>query len=182
MNIQHEWQIRSAKITGKGTVDVTFTQDNEVDGLVANKEYKFKCDRVAHTALYYAFKNLLAHAMIIGERIPSGHKIDAGYFKSEQIHRDPKFLMYEITGFKLKGDDKGETISLSINQILHDGGTIKMELPFVKLYEGSSYDFSGNLKEDLEMAQQEVMDYIGGKYRESQQMKIDYDTVEDEAF
>lgn len=180
MEIQYEWQIRSAKITGKQTVDIRFVQDSEEDGLPTNKEFQFKCDRVPHTALFSTFRLLLAHAMVIAERIPVGHKIDATYLKARTIHDDPKFIKYEVVGFKLKGNDKGDTIQIEIKQNLNNGSSIPMVLPFVKLYEGSSYEFSGNLADDLESVQQECMDYIGGKYRESQQMSLEFE--EEEAF
>lgn len=174
-------EIRSVKLTKKNGLNVKFILASEEDGIATNKEYNYKNDRVPHSQFKSSIALLMGHAAILGDFAPKGHVIDAKYIKSRKIIDDPVFGAYRVVGFDIKEDMNGETVQLFINKFLPKGGVIEMKLPFVKLYEQSSYEFSGNLLDDLKIVLDETIEYMGGKYQESTQYALQLED-EDEQF
>lgn len=166
--------IRSAEITGKETLVLKGVTVTEKDGIPVNDVVTVKRDRVPQKSLFTAFKKLTAHAMLIFEHERNG-KIDEKYIKTGRIVDDPDFGKYMVTKFALKGDDEGTSITLTVTKTLHEGGKVSFDLPAVKLYQGSKYEYSGNLDDDFQDCLAEITKYLNGEYRENNQLKLNLD-------
>lgn len=166
--------IRSAEITGKETLVLRGVTVSEKDGIPVNDSINLKRDRVPSKELFVAFKKLTAHAMVIFEHSKS-QKIDEKYLKTGKIIDDPDFDKYTVTKFTLKGDDDETSITLTVKKRLHEGRKTSFDLPSVKLYQGSKYEFSGNLDDDFQDCLAEITKYLNGEYRENNQLKLNLD-------
>lgn len=173
-------EIRSVKFRPNGGLEITYIQTPDEDGIPSNKEYKFKNDRVPHGDLYTIFRGLLAHAAILADLGPKDLKIDAKYIKNRKSVEDPNFLNYRVIGIEIKDDMNGELAVLTLQKRLSKGGSYDFKIPAVKLYSESSYEFSGNLVDDLGMCLDEVIEYTEGKYQESNQLSLHLDGDEEQ--
>jgi len=71
---------------------------------------------------------------------------------------------YSVSGFKIKGNGKDESVILIGTKYVTAGGHIGLETPRVPLDNMSSYTWYNELKEAVDEARHEVELYQGGKF------------------
>lgn len=92
--------------------------------------------------------------------------------------------MFEVTGFKIKGEDENEQLILIGSKHVNCGGRIELESPPIPLESTSSYKWYNELKTASDDARNEVQLYRNGKCtieEEEEKVvshKIDFDMAE----
>lgn len=172
--IKFTGNIRSAKITKSGGVQIRYTNHTTVDGEVANRIYQITDERAPQKQLTTALRKLLVHGVLLGGFVPKTSDIDAKYVKTGKIVDDPIFKDFAINGFTIKGDDEGESVTLHLLKKMHDDFTGKVELPSVNLYNEQEYKYSGNLSDDLQSVLNELYVYIQTGDEHLNQLSIDF--------
>lgn len=172
--IKFTGNIRSAKITKSGGVQIVYTNYTTVDDNVANRSYRITDERAPQKQLTTALRKLLVHGVLLGGFVPKELQIDAKYVKTGKIVDDPIFKDFAINGFTIKGDEDGESVTLHMIKKMHEEFTGKVELPSVNLYNELEYKYSGNLSDDLQSVLNELYVYIQTGDEHLNQLSIDF--------
>ncbi len=163
--------IRKAVITPKGFLSV-----NSVDHLgtgddIINRAVTSKTEGVVHKDLRKAFNVLRGHvAAVVGGLKKSAVK--SSYINLRECETDPELSGYTVTGITLNPTDDGETVKIHVQKQCVEGGHIEFVTPAVDLYQGSDYEFSGNLSDDISDCKIEIARYMDGKFDDYGQMTL----------
>lgn len=175
-------QIRKAVLTEKNTLAVSFVDNMPINGDFANAKTSKKWDQEVHKDLKTHFNFLKGHAAAIGCLFQKGVEPTADYLRKRDCAIDTSLIDYEVRGFEFKGDinddDPDKTnlqVRIFMRRNLPMGGHYDFALPFVKLYNGSDYEFSGILVDDLDDCMIETARYVDGKFKDSSQLKLVFD-------
>lgn len=82
----------------------------------------------------------------------------------DKMHNDDLALLYEVTGFKIRGSDENEDVILIGSKHLSAGSRMELESPKIPLDNLSSYKWYNELKESISKCREEVALYHYGKY------------------
>lgn len=175
-------EIRKVEIHRNTGLKVVYVDNPTLDnGEVSNDDITKKSTAHFDNSIKVGFRELVAHALLIQEYPCS---IDETYIKARKIIDDPAYKQFKVVGFEIKAnsfeDDENAKVAIVCTHELEDGEIYKYTLPFVRLYSGSSYEFSGNLHTVIEKLISEVKLYLGGKVMPSNQTKLDFDSQQEE--
>lgn len=79
------------------------------------------------------------------------------------MHGDPLTTLYNVTGFKISGDEENRGVILIGTKYVSGGGRINLVTPKIPLDENSSYKWKEELRDAVEKARLEVELYEKGK-------------------
>lgn len=185
-------EIVKAVLNNKNHLKVSYCDHKSVGADTANAKVSSGWDQMVHPDLIKMFNCLKGHAAYIGS-LKRKEETDPTYYKNRQCVNDTELIHYEIRGFELKGtlemdggsileDASSLAVILHVRKMLPRGGYFDFVLPAVKLYQGSDYDFSGILADDIEDCKAEVMKYMDGKFFSTQTSLFDQPQEELEEF
>lgn len=165
--------IRQFRLTGKNTGQLKYVDHRNIgDDDVANYEHTAKVDQEVHKDLLTALNVLRGHAAVLAELFPRGKQVDAQYIRSRDCMRDPDLMNYEVRGFTYKSDDEEKSVTLHMRYNISSGGHYEFDIPAVKIYSGSGYEFSGNLADDMSDCEIEIARYMDGKFDDHGQLTL----------
>lgn len=170
-------KIRKAVLTEKNTLKVNYVDHLRLDDDYANAVTTRTWDQEVHKDLKTHFGFLKGHAAVWGALKPKSKEISVNYIRSRDCAIDPDLIAYEVRGFEYKGNEEPSVI-LHMRRNLPQGGHYDFKLPSIKLYEGSDYEFSGNLVDDLSDCEIEVARYMDGKFNDHGQLTLNLEEEE----
>lgn len=170
MNTDNE--IRAVKLGKRfgATVEYRYQETAEKDEVIKTDVIK-SIDSEPHHEAFTALKLLLPHLVYLTEQ--SSVKVDAAYLKSRRVINDTALEKFVVTGFAITGEGEETTAVIFGKKHLAIGDPLPLKTNPVTLYGKSKYEFSGNLAEDIENAQDAFIDYIGGKITPKYQLEMD---------
>lgn len=172
-----EGQIRKAMLTEKDTLKVNYVDHLAIDDDFANAVTTRTWDQPVHKDLKTHFNFLKGHAAISASLKPRGSKIPESYIPSRECAIDVDLIEYEIRGFEYKGVEE-KSVVLHLRRNLPNGGHYDFKLPSIKIYEGSDYEYSGNLSNDLADCEVEIGRYMNGKFDDHGQLTLNLEEEE----
>lgn len=176
--------IRKAFIKKDGNlkIEVVVPQDNQ--GRIINDKRGIDRKVAPHSSLVKSFQSLLPHALNLLRMVPKGSLFDEKYIKRRDIFKDTDLRDFQLVGFELKGTDDEPEVSLVVRKDCVNEKDIDIKTPSIKTHgQSANYPFAGLLTEDLDLAKEEVHEYIYGKYYDSDQLTlIEDEEVDEEAF
>jgi hypothetical protein len=108
-----------------------------------------------------AFAKLRVHLAVIDDAFEyKGIKIA----DIDKMHGDDTTGLFHVTGFKIKGNDEAETVTLIGSKYLSGGSRMELESPAIPMDSLSSYKWYNELKDAVEAARYEVALYKEGNY------------------
>lgn len=108
-----------------------------------------------------AFSKLNVHLAVIDD-VYKHSDIQIGNIDS--MHSDELALLYNVTGFKIKGAEDNASIILVGNKYLSAGARMELEAPKIAIDSLSSYKWYNELKAASDTCLEEVALYHYGKY------------------
>lgn len=143
-----------------------------------------KSDAVIHDDLKDSFRNLIPFFAHICEEIVNENEVlqaiehpEVHLIKVDQDDVKP-FLKYRVTSFTIAGKKDGEGVTLDGVKYLDNGNSVGFSTPFTK-FDGD-YKFAPRLLDAIEVAKNEVFEYMQGKQApKSQQLGV-FDGVPDD--
>lgn len=165
--------IRSFRLTQKNNGVLKYVDHRRVSSEdIANYEHTAKVDHEVHKDLKKALNVLRGHAAILAELFPRGKRVDAQYIRTHQCEQDPDLINYDCRGITYKSDDDEKSVTLHMRYNISEGGHYDFDVPAVKIYNNSGYEFSGNLADDLSDVEIEIAKYMDGKFEDNGQMTL----------
>jgi hypothetical protein len=108
-----------------------------------------------------AFAKLNVHLAVIDD-VYKHSDIQIGDIDS--MHTDDLALLFNVTGFKIKGGEENASIVLLGTKYLSAGARMKLESPKIPIDSLSSYKWYNELKTASDKCREEVEAYHNGKY------------------
>lgn len=141
-------------------VVVTHTSNDVEAGQVTPKDHTTKVYRKPSDELVTSLRVMLSHALIYCKM--DNNKIGEKELKSRKIVDMPEFRGFEVTGFKISGDNEEEKIQIKLSKECKNDEVISFGSPKIAIHDGTyPYDFL--LGEDLGSLIEEVTTFIEGK-------------------
>ena len=128
-----------------------------------------------HDELKAALDNLKPHFALITEavKVPKTQSF-------EGIESLQEMEGFEVTGFEVKKSGDNFGIIILGHRKLQDNRTVKFTTPFINFdVEISDYDHIENLIESVNIAKQEAIEYINGKFKSQGTQVGVFDTPEE---
>lgn len=127
------------------------------DGVGIGDTHNVKGSGIVDEDLKIAFSKLNVHFACCDDNFEDVENID-------KFHNDPLTLLYNVTGFQIKGNDENESIVLIGNKYLNKiGERSDIKMPRILLSAGTSYQWYNELKDAADTVRMEVELYKGGK-------------------
>lgn len=135
---------------------------NIIRGIGTGDTHTVKGSGIVKDDMRTAFNKLNVHLAFMDDIFKhAGIEVD----DIDTLHNHELTLLYNVTGFKIKGDEDNESIVLmGTKYVSGGGGRIEMETPKVALDNLSSYVWYNELKAAAADARLEVALYKEGKY------------------
>lgn len=166
--------IRKAFIKPDGNLKIGVVVPTDSTGRVINEKNNIDRGVAPHQTMKRAFKNLLPHALNLLRMVPKGSVYDETYIKNRSIVNDTEVRDFEVVGFEVKGSDDEPEYAITVRKTAFNYKHVDIKTPFVKIYGNKVlYPFAALLAGDLDDANEEVHEYICGKYYDSDQLSID---------
>ncbi|MFL5810059.1 MAG: hypothetical protein ACJ749_11100 [Flavisolibacter sp.] len=108
-----------------------------------------------------AFSKLNVHLAVIDD-VYKHSDIQIGDI--DRMHTDDLALLFNVTGFKIKGGEENASITLLGTKYLSAGARMKLESPKIPIDNLSSYQWYNELKTAADKCREEVEAYHNGKY------------------
>lgn len=173
--------IRGAFIKKDGNLKVSLVIPTDLKGRIINEKRNVDRQVMPHESLRRAMKSLLPHAVTILWLAPKGSAFDEKYLKTRKVHSDTSLKEYTLVGFEVKGKDDDPQVILIVRKNVFGEKTIDIKTPPIRTHGNKvAYPFSGILDSDLDELLEEVLEYIQGKYYDSDQIEIAHTSDEDE--
>jgi hypothetical protein len=112
---------------------------------------------IVHDDMITAFDALRVHLAIIDDAFVEA---DKKFETLDEHEQHPVYEKFRVHGFKIQGSDENEGYIL-IGEKYVTNGAIALETP--KISAGKSYTFYDELKEAIDIARNEVEEYMNGK-------------------
>jgi hypothetical protein len=160
---------------GEKFVTIAYAKEESRQGITMPVTTKRKFPFNIHDELKVALDNLKPHFAILTEslRVLKGQNI-------ANITGSTELEGFEVTGFESKRQGDNFGVIITGHRKLQDGRTVKFSTPFINFdVEISEYDYITELNADVDLAKQEAIEYINGKFKsEGTQVGV-FDTPED---
>lgn len=143
------------------------------EGIGAGDNHKVKGTGIVDPDMHLAFNKFNVHLAVIDDIYKhSNIEID----DIDKFHNHDLTLLFNVTGFKVKGGDANQSVVLSGTKYVTSAvGRMELDSVPVLLESSSGYKWYNELKDALTKAQEEVAAYKMGKYT-----KADKDLPEEE--
>lgn len=125
---------------------------------------------VVHADMLKAFKKLNVHMACIDDAFKSA---DITFESISKVNTHDLTSNYTVTGFKIKGKDEDEKISLVGKKYVSVGGYEEIETPEVLLASFSAYKWWNELNTAIDKCRQEVEAYRDGKCTPDEEEEIE---------
>lgn len=170
--MSNQIKIRKAKITKKGTLEVSYDEIITDNAHPVINKYGKNDGHKAHEDLIASFKNLNVHMAIVCEQVRT-REIASKIAAKDFVHKDDAAILDSIvvTAIAIGGDDS-EGCTLIGTRKLKDGSSLNLVSPFIK-YHDSNYAFAEELQQDLSAAIYEVDEYLDGKHAPDTQLELE---------
>ena len=125
--------------------------------------FKHKVDGIGivDNDLKEAFAKLNVHLAVIDDIF---HHSEIEVQDIDTMHNDPRATLYNVTGFRIKGNDESGAVILKGNKYLSGGARMELETPRTPMDDLSSYKWHNELKTAVDKCLLEVALYHAGKY------------------
>lgn len=155
-----EINIKSVSV-GEKFVTITYTKEEARQGITMPVKTTRKFPFNIHDELRGALDNLKPHFAILTEslRVLKGQNL-------ANITGSTELEGFEVTGFESKKQGDNFGVIISGHRKLQDGRTVKFSTPFINFdVEISEYDYIVELNADVDIAKEEAIEYINGKFK-----------------
>ena len=146
---------------GEKFVIIVYAKEESRQGITMSVNTKRKFPFNIHNELKAALDSLKVHFALITEAVKvTKHQNFTDLTSSTEMEG------FEVTGFEVKkaGDNFG--VIIIGHRKLQDNRTVKFTTPFINFdVEISDYDHIENLIESVDIAKQEAIEYINGKFK-----------------
>ncbi len=154
-------QIQKIEI-GEKFVTIQYAKPETRQGISELLKTKRKFPFNIHDELKEALKNLVPHFALLTESTKLKGIIDG----IERLKEIGEIEAIEVTGFELKRQGDSEGVIIYGHRKLKDDRTVKFNTPFINFdVEISDYDFVEQLNAHIDIAKQEAIEYINGKFK-----------------
>lgn len=131
---------------------------------------------IVHKDMLDAFEKLNVHLAVIDDAFNySKVEID----DIDKMHDHELTGLFNVTGFKLRGNSETASVILVGTKFIKNGGYISLETPRIKF--DSNYKFKNELKDAVDKCCREVEAYMNGKFAPAfEQTEMDFNEVDAE--
>ena len=146
---------------GEKFVTIAYAKEESRQGITMSVTTKRKFPFNIHDELKVALDSLKVHFALITEAV----KVSKTQ-SFEGIESLQEMEGFEVTGFEVKKSGDNFGIIILGHRKLQDNRTVKFTTPFINFdVEISNYDHIENLIESVDIAKQEAIEYINGKFK-----------------
>jgi len=146
---------------GEKFVTISYAKVELRQGITMSVATKRKFPFNIHDELREALHSLKVHFALITEAV----KVSKSQ-SLEEIANLHEMEGFEVTGFEVKKSGDNFGIIIVGHRKLQDGRTVKFTTPFINFdIEISDYDHIQDLIESVDIAKQEAIEYINGKFQ-----------------
>lgn len=170
--MNNQIKIRKAKLTKKGTLEVTYDEIVMNGNQTVINKLNLSDGHKAHEDLINAFASLNVHIAIITEQVRTQEKSNK-IIARDFVHKDDIAILdaIKVNGIAIGGDDMEGAVLIGSRK-LKDASVLNIVSPFTK-YHDSTYAFAEELMQDVEVAKNEVHDYLNGKHAPDEQLELE---------
>ena len=146
---------------GEKFVIIAYTKEESRQGITMSVTTKRKFPFNIHDELKAALDNLKVHFALITEAVKvTKHQDFTDLISSSEIEG------FEVTGFEVKKSGDNFGVIIIGHRKLQDTRTVKFTTPFINFdIEISDYEYIEDLIESVDIAKQEAIEYINGKFK-----------------
>lgn len=140
------------------------------EGVGEGFEHKVKGVGLIKDSLRDSFAKLNVHLAAVDD-IFKHNKIDVKNI--DKMHNHALTALYEVHGFKMKGEEGAETVVLTGTKDIGSLGRIKIDTPPIQIDNLSGYLFYNELRDAIAEVRKEVKLYANGNYDAPEEMDFE---------
>ena len=160
---------------GEKFVTITYAKQESRQGITMSVTTKRKFPFNIHDELKDALEDLVPHFALITESLKISERE-----VFEEMEEMEEMKGFKVTGFEIKNSGDNLGVIIMGHRKLQDGRTVKFTTPFINFdVEISDYDHIEALIESIDIATEEAIEYINGKFQSQGTQVGVFDTPEE---